>query len=447
MKRLFFTVSIFFFVGCNKLLDIDIPQDRLSKDLVFSSDASVSSASSGLYSTINFNDVYLPYIGLYVDEILPNTSAAEALVYSSSIIPSNNTFVYSLWKKLYAGIYQANVIIENVPDNLLLSDTVRARAEGEARFVRAFQYFHLVNIWGDVPLINSSDIRFGLNAPRTEAKEVYKFILSDLKIAKILLKEQYPGEERARATKWAAIALLARVYLTLGDWSNAELEASSIINSGFFTPLPMASTAFFKGSKETILQIWNQGGFTSLGGALVPSTANTVPTFSITDSLIMSFDTADERRRSWIKDVSIGSKTYRYPYKYRNRTVTSGTNGEYLIIQRASEMYLVRAEATAQLGKMGDAARDINVVRARANVKPMDSILSKEDCLAIIFKERRKEFFVEGWLRFFDLKRTGQIDHVMKKVKPTWTTEAELFPIPLEEIGRNPSLVQNRGYN
>ena len=119
------------------------------------------------------------------------------------------------------------LILQRLP--LLLANQLT----GEAKFMRAFCYFYLVNAFGDVPLITSTNYLVNETMPRAPAMEVYRQIIADLKGAKDLLANDYSysNGEKVRPNKWVAIALLARAYLYTGDWVNAEAEATSVISN------------------------------------------------------------------------------------------------------------------------------------------------------------------------------------------------------------------------
>jgi hypothetical protein len=195
---------------------------------------------------------------------------------------------------MYVVIYNANAILENIGSATGINTTLLTRIEGECRFLRAYSYFQLVNGYGDVPLLLTTDVNTTSVASRTTAAKVYEQIVTDLITSKSLLLDAYPGEEKVRATKHAAAAMLARVYLYNKQYDKAEAEATYVLNSGLFTPLPSAANVFLKTSKEAILQFWNVNGFASNYSGLIPTTAK--PTYYLTNSLYNSFESGDQRK-------------------------------------------------------------------------------------------------------------------------------------------------------
>src|SRR5690606_1485197 len=110
-----------------------------------------------------------------------------------------------------------------------VTPNLRSTLMGEALFLRAFCHLYLTQLFGDVPLVRTSDYRRNVRVSRTPQTEVYESIIDDLSAAKQLLPDEYPSDDRVRANKGAATALLARVYLYSGDFFNGETEASAII--------------------------------------------------------------------------------------------------------------------------------------------------------------------------------------------------------------------------
>src|SRR5690606_11833527 len=137
------------------------------------------------------------------------------------------------WTTLYQGIRYSNVVIEKIPD-IGMDNTVKERYIAEAKFLRGLYYFDLVRAFGGVPLITTTEP--DLRAPRSSAEDVYALIISDLQTAIDVLpeKDEYGSADLGRATKGAAQALLARVYLFRGDFTNAERYAMDVVNSGLY---------------------------------------------------------------------------------------------------------------------------------------------------------------------------------------------------------------------
>lgn len=443
-------------VSCKKYLAVDAPNNKLSTASVFSDSTSASSALVGIYgSLIGSNTSFiavLPHtVSLCSDELDNNpTRTGDLVEFRNNTISSANSTLNSLWNGLYQTIYQANAVMAGVTNSSKITSSAKITLTAEAKFIRALCLFYLTNLWGDVPLTTSTDYTINESLNRSPSAEVYKQIISDLTTAQASLPIAYFTADRVRPNKWTAAALLSRVYLYQKNWQMAESIASNIISAQTYSPLPALNGTFVKGSQETIWQIYAYGGsgfYNSFdGNYYVPSNASVIPNYLLTQSFLSSIEASDQRKSSWIGTQVVGGVTYSYPFKYKLRNGTTPAT-EYNVVFRLSEQYLIRAEARAMQGtNLTGAASDINVIRNRAGL-PNTGAATQDDLLAAVYQERKVELFAEWGTRWFDLKRTGQVDAVLRAAKPTtWRSTAALWPIPSPQILTNPKLTQNPGY-
>lgn len=439
--------------SCKKFVEVQPPADLLSSDLVFSSDNTAIATLTGIYSQMmsdgtQFCSAYMSlYAGMAADELYYYTPDQKAEFTTNEISLLNHPIIESgFWNPCYRYIYAANKIIEGAAKSKSISATVKDRLTGEAKFIRAFCYFHLVNLFGDVPLILNTDFSSNSRVSRTSKESVYTQMVSDLKDAENLLPAVHPSANRARPNKYAAAALLGRVCLYLKDWSNAEAQSSLVIGSGMYSLNPDLNAVFSLGSNETIWQLkpvvpsrntWD-------GNLILPASSTSTPTYLLTNSLMSAFEPGDQRKTAWTKSRIFSGDTLYYPYKYRIKTGTAVT--EYYLVFRLAELYLIRAEARAEQNNLAGAAADLNLVRSRAGLLPTTASDAASMMLAIE-KERRIELFAEWGHRWLDLKRTGRVDAVLGALKPgTWSATDALWPVPQTQINLNPSLTQNPGY-
>jgi hypothetical protein len=434
--------------SCKKLVEVDTPKNQLTTDKVFADSTSATAAVVGVYALYDkyINNNYNKFMGLYTDELTYTSSTQGTLDYVKSLVPATNTTNLNYWKYNYASIYQCNDIIEELQKSTALSPSAVIDFTNEAKFLRAYAYFHLVNVFGSIPLITSTDVDVNATITISDSASVYKQIVQDLKDAQSNLSINYRGAGRVRANKYAATALLAKVYLWQKDWANAESSASAIINSGLYTPLPSTTQAFLSNSKETILAFWTQNGFVSDASNLIPSSG--APGYFFTNTLINAFELGDLRKSNWVKTSVVSSKTYYSPYKYKNRAANT-SSPEYLIALRAGEQYLIRAEARAQQGNISGssgAIADLNVIRTRAGLGNYSGATDQSSVVAAIRHEKQVELFTEWGNRFLDLKRTGGLNAVIAPLKTTWKASAIVLPIPQNELNTDPNLKQNQGY-
>lgn len=447
------------FASCKKMIEVPPPTDKLTTSTVFSSDESGQAAIRGIYSDIMQSINYISNGGMSIfpalsaDEIMRTSSSSTYDPFANNALSATDfTILSNFWAKGYYHIYQANAILDNIQKSSALSDKVKQQLKGEAKFIRAFMHFYLLNLFGPIPLVTTADYRINASIKRSDSAGVYKQIIDDLQDAQSLLSSKYPTGEKVRVNKWAAEALLARVYLYTGQWSLAEVAASEIIDSGNYQ-LAALTQVFLPNSSEAILQFMPPVSSpinTAEGFAFVPFSPLMTPGFILTNDLLLAFEPDDNRKTAWTKTTTVNNQTYVYPYKYKIALGTPGVSkAEYNMVLRLAEQYLIRAEARAQQGKVtgsNSAETDLNSIRMRAGL-PLVAGLSQSETFDAIEKEKRNEFFTEWGHRWFDLKRWGKASSVLSVKKgSTWQPTDILYPIPHSEILSNPSLTQNPGY-
>jgi hypothetical protein len=475
-------VIIFFAVSCKKLVTVDAPSTSLTAVNVYNNDATAASVLTGIYAYMGSGGLYTGSngismsAGLSADELTLSAGAFSGRnqqLYQNNLSATNNISP-SYWQDYYQQLLTVNSAIEGLTASNSLTSAVRKQLLGEAYFLRAFFHFYLVNFYGNVALMTSSDWRVNAVASRRSKAEVYQQIISDLIQAENLLTNEYVmgnaltpyklgNEERIRPTKWAAAALLARVYLYYGDltsdasnYVNAEVQATLVINNNTLFLLNTLDQAFSVYNSEAIWQIqyvnssYNTEGYHFI---LTEEPSYDRPTY-ISDFLLNSFEPSDKRKTEWINNYNDGTTTYYYPFKYRQQT--DPNNSEYLMVLRLAEQYLIRAEARTKQNKISNAITDLDKIRARAELPLLaitDPGIAQSALLDTIFHERQVELFTEWGHRWFDLKRSGKIDAVMtnvlavKRLGFTWNSNWQLYPLEQGEINLNPNLAPNNpGY-
>src|SRR5690606_20078664 len=234
-----------------------------------------------------------------------------------------------------------------------------------------------------------------------EENVVYDYILADLSDAKSLLDVDYVSGERIRANSYVVSALLARVYLYLEQWADAENESSLIINNTALFNLPLnLEEEFLKNSPSAVLQLKTKmEGFSTTEAMTLTFSSGPPPFASLNEDMVAAMENGDLRKLYWIGEVTDGTNIWYYPNKYNQ-----GNPLQYSTVLRLSEQYLIRAEARARQNNVMGAQQDINAIRARAGL-PDTSAASSEELLEEILKERRFELFTEQGHRWFDIKR------------------------------------------
>lgn len=455
-----------FNAGCKKTIEVNAPTTSINGKNVYTNDQTASAVLTGIYTNISATGITNSDIssigfttGLSGDELTLYSGSSDTRLkayYQNNL--RNITSSIEFWTKIYKFIYVANLSLEGLNNSTLLTPRVKQQLLGEAKFIRAFCFFYLVNLYGDIPLAITSNYSTNNVLARSPKEQVWSQIISDLNDAKIQLSENYldgslkrETNERVRPTKWAATALLARSYLYTKEWKNAETQATEIIDNSLYS-LDSLDKTFLMNSSESIWQLQpvNIGSNTEDAKTyIIPSTGPSYYTPVYASSQLMSsFETNDKRKVAWIDTVSVSGIIYNYVYKYKSGTLDEPLT-EYNTIFRLGEQYLIRAEARAQQNDPDGSRADLNIIRKRAGLAPVN-IIDKNLLLKAIYHERQVELFTEWGHRWLDLKRTNTIDAVMSQVSPmkggTWSSNWQLFPIPSYDIISNSNISQNSGY-
>lgn len=473
---LVFLLSAFCFESCKKFIDVPPPTTQLVTASVFNNDGAATSALTGIYNKMftsaeSFN---MEEDDGFLSDELENysTNATTVQYYRNAMIAGTGT-TFGPWNDAYSYIYQANAVISGLQATAGVSAAVKQQLTGEAYFIRAFWHFYLTNTYGAVPVALTTDYTVTERLFRTPRVQVLQQVIADLRTAHSLLSDKYVDasdttvtSDRVRPTKAVALALMARAYEYLGDYSGqnvayytkADSAASAVLANPEYslcTNLSGANSVFLANSNEAIWQLATalpsstdtyEGNYFILIAA--PSSGSGV---SISTELFNAFEPGDQRKANWVGSITAGGQTYYFPYKYKNLTYV-GT--EYTMVLRLAEQYLIRAEAQAHGAGNGivGALADLNAIRKRAGLPNYAGGTDKASVLTAILHERQVELFTEWGARWFDLNRTGNTTAVMSVVTPlkggTWNSDGyqELYPIPGNDMLKNSNLTQNPGY-
>ncbi|HEY6901182.1 MAG TPA: RagB/SusD family nutrient uptake outer membrane protein [Puia sp.] len=429
--------------GCRKLLDVAPPQDHVSTGMVFSSDTNALSALTGLYIEMMDNPRGLVngslsiYQGLSSDELVNAFPNPNEDAFRTNTLSADNAVCANLYNTAYSLIHVANALLTGLDGSSGVSAATKAEIRGEAEFVRALVYFYLVNDYGPVPLVTTSDYTTSAQLPRASTAQVYQQIVTDLEGAVALLSADYIttsdyAGERTRPNRSTALALLARVRLYMGQWAAADSAASAVIGNPLYRLEPNLDSVFLSSSREAIWQLQPVHGnmATAEGQAFVSGM------YILTDKLLNAYEAGDQRKTRWTAKAPSG-KYYAYKYK---RTSYDPSRKEYDMVIRLGEIYLIRAEARLHEGLVNEASADLNTIRSRAGLAPVTANDST------ILHERQVELMTEWGHRWLDLKRSNFATTVLGPIKATWKPTAVLYPLPATELVNNPGLVQNSGY-
>lgn len=448
-------------MGCKKLIQIPAnPPTEITQTQQFADSASTMTAIAGIYSypsngngSFTFNDGQLSLItGLSSDELsIPATGQGDQLEFYSYGLNAFDDILTRLWGDPYSGVYPVNAALTGIAGSSGLSASLKQELTGELKVVRALYYFDLVNLFGGVPLVNSIEYSSTAYLPRSSADSVYAQIMTDLTDAQAALTVDYPSAGHLRPNLYTVKAFLAKVHLYRQQWQAAYDAADTVIQSGLYALDPDLNSVFLDGSQEAIWQLPATGSYlyTEEAEEYVPYNSTVIPSYLLTSFLLNAFETGDQRLQDWVGSTVIntgsGNQNFYYPYKYKN-VYPSNPTGEDFMIFRLGELYLIHAEAAAELGNLATALTDLNLVRARAGLAASTAV-TQSDVLSAIMHERQTELFCEWGNRWLDLKRTGTAGTMLSAEKSGWQSRDTLYPVPNAQLQLNPKLTQNPGYN
>lgn len=442
MKHILSILTIIFLNGCSSFLEVD-PQASIPGEGVIKDETSANAALHGTYValreyySINFQSIAY----LSGDNVEWTGSQSQVQEFINHRVNAENATIGNTWNGIYKAINRANNVIKSVGDlsDEIIDPEVRNNILGQAYAIRALGFFDLARVWGGVPLITEPTSQPGENVglERSSVEETYLQVLFDLNKSEELLPETTERTIFTRKTVWA---LKARYFLYRKDWEQAISYATKLINDPQYELLnPYYS--FFLGNvsstRESVFEFaYNSNELNPHRAQWQPQTNGGTRQWAPSADLIALLndkDTGGARNRLIARDNQnrwYGDLYYRSP----------ATDPTYVV--RIAELYLIRAEASAQLEDNRQAREDLNKVRERAQLIPKGVASSKQEILLWIEQERRLEFPFEAH-RWFDLVRTGRVQSVLGV-----TEEFRLLlPIPFSQILADPALKQNPGYS
>lgn len=465
-EKVLISFSILFFLlitfSCSKMVAIPEPTNILTTNQMFSTDDQAVSVINGIYAnmvngtSLNFgNGGITIYTGMSADE-LKNFSQVNPgnIQFQDNTLQANNNIIYTaLWSNPYSLIYSANAALEALPLSTGVHDSVKNELIGQAKFIRAFCYFYLLNLYGEVPLITSTNWQNTSSLKRSSTEEVYQLIESDLKDAETRLQSDFlvGNSERIIPNKFAAKAMLARMYLYKKDWLDAKTYATDVVNNSAFTLVSNLNDVFLQNSPEAIWQLKQDNSrytFNATVEGYKILTTNS-PFVYLSQQLLDSFEIGDHRRTNWVDTAVYNGINYYYPYKYKigaEQATPDGPYIEYYTVLRLAEQYLIRSEAESNLGDQLSAITDLNMIRERAGLLAYSGGQEQISVLNAIYHERQTELFCEWGHRWLDLKRLNRASPILSLIKKNWSDDAQLYPIPQQELKTDPNLTQNPSY-
>jgi hypothetical protein len=509
MKKISFLliIAITIFSSCKKDLD-QVPISTATTATFYKQPSDFIQGINAVYNSLRGYPDRLMFLSeVRSDNIYPSNNDVgrdhdPISNFSLGIAP--NVYVEEAWRGGFNGIFKANTVLEQIAENASNagSEALATRLTAEAKFLRAFFYFDLVRYFGKVPIIDHTVAASEANTiKRSPVADVYTLIIDDLKFAVDNLPAKYNGTFPAysatdvgRATKYAAEATLALVYMTrsgpdygiegagmgLNEWNLALPLLQDIINSGLFVFNPSFTNIFSYANqnptvnKEAVFDVMYITGQNPVLGATYPwilapqNYFNSLPSGnarangalgapSVSEDLLNSYDASDNRKSPTIHTTPF---TYTgiadaHPFfrKYLDTTKIPSASrfdwGINFIAIRYTDILLLKAECVLH-GAPGSQATDVdavvNQVRTRAGLAPISTVT-----LAQLFDERRREFANEG-SRWFDLQRSGNLltimnawiaveDAALHKMNQV-TAKDIIYPVPQSQLDAAPGLYE-----
>lgn len=448
--------------------------DEESRERVEAADQEVYSPQqilTAVYGRFNNWDYAFSFLG--ITEIMsdnadkgssPTDKGSDKDVLDALTFTETNGSLSAMWKRWYGSIGRATQSIEYTQNFGLSDKTLENRLVGEAKFLRALNYFYLVRGWGAIPIQEYDLTR------RVSVDSVYLYIENDLKdaISKLPLRSQYSAADMGRATKGAAQGLLSKVYLYQKKWQLAYDYADSVVLSNEYRLMTNYIDAFksdpqYHNGPESLFEFQAKGSDASIAQGVQQYSETqgargetgwgwgfNTPSQNLLDAFNAAGDT-DRRdatiifRNSVLYDGRVIGSTENpmYNYKaYSSSAPGSGQNDRYVLYLRYAEVLLIKAEAANELGKTPEALAALKLVRDRVNLTEVTTT-DQTALRQTIWNERRLELAMEHD-RWFDLVRTGQALTAMAADGKNFIVgKHELYPIPNEQLNQTPAMGQN----
>ena len=519
MKKIFFSIIIavcFLVSSCNKDLN-QVPISAATVPTFYKQPSDFIQGVNAAYNSLRgYPDRSLFLSEVRSDNIYPTNDVGRDPdpVNNFAVGIASNTYVEEAWSANYSGIFKANTLLNQIALNGVNvgSAALATRLSAEARFLRAFFYFDLVKYYGKLPIIDHPVLADeSITIPRSSVADVYTFIIADLQFAITNLPANFAGTfpnytatDVGRASKYAAEALLAKVYMTrsgptygiegpgmgLSEWSLALPLLQDVITNGGFVfnatpfafPVPAAGIFSYSNqspaaNKEAIFDVMYLTGQSPVLGATFPwqlvpqayfnsfngtSAAGALGVPSVSNNLLNGYSTAplDTRKSPTLHTTpytNLGTlDNHAFFRKYMDSTKMPTSRFDWginFIAIRYTDILMLKAECILHgaAGTQADVDAIVNQVRARAAQPAIANVT-----LPQLFNERRREFAGEG-SRWFDLQRSGDLItimnawiavedvtiHKMSQVGPNFV----IYPVPQSQLDAAPGLyTQNPGY-
>jgi hypothetical protein len=472
-KYLLFLLPVFSFLSCQDFLKEDMQGVYSSATFYKTQDQAIMALTS-VYNDLLFNstDNCIWIFGdVASDDAVKGSLAGDQLdiqYIDQFTAVSSNSVLQNIWLRYYDAIIRANIVLYQVP-GISMDAAVKARILGEAKFIRAYMYFNLVNIFGSIPLKTNPPLtQDDINVPKSSVDEIYAAIKKDLTDAILVLPATYASADIGRATMGAALGLLAKAYMYEGRYAEVLATIQSIDSLQLYSLMPVYRENFeaaTQSNHESLFEIHhlrgqNPGLGNNLNQEFAPRGDSIYAGYPRLDYSVgrpgSKWINGESFISSWSPTTFI-SKKHIQPYS----EVPDATSDGYLsyVYLRYADILLLKAEALNELSRTTEALIPLNQVRKRAresylydteiagfgaipaNLLPDVTSTDQQIVRTAIRHERRVELGME-FHRFFDLMRYGKetAEAALSGVSNFKYDVNRYFPIPLSEQDNNPNL-------
>jgi hypothetical protein len=462
-NKILILFMIGFVLSCSESFLELTPQQSVSDLEALENLEDLNYSITGVYDEISGSNYYGRYMlmipDVMADDVKQNSQANRIVPYAEHIVEKSDPDAASLWTGMYRAINATNNIINS---DVAVAATAVADKDhiiGEAYALRAQIYFDMVRMFAQhytytsdashlgVPLILNFD---PINKPeRNTVKAVYDQVISDMTMAISLMKSNSRSGNSNTLSSASTKALLSRVYLYKEDWPNAETLATEVLGSGFSL---VPNNNYFSlwttdNSSESIFEI-SMTEADNVGGNGIAGlySRNGYGDYLPSNDVVSLYDPADTRLSTFKEDSSLAGEFA--PFRVDKYPDFNGFDNVKVI--RLAEIYLIRAEARAEIGtNIQGAQQDLDMVHQRALPSAPNTSVTGEALKEAIFLERRLELCFEGQ-RLWDLMR-NKMDVVRIQCTAAiclipYASDTVLLPIPQVETDANSNITQNPGY-
>lgn len=468
------------FTSCEKAL-VEEPQS-IAAEVFYNTAKEVEAGVNAIYTPIRgsgtMGALYQIQHEIYADFLYGRGSHAPLNNYTG-LDNTNITRIAEMWRSFYQSIRNANIVIARAKLGKDISPADVLKYESEAKFLRAFNYFHLVRNWAGVPIRTEANMD-SLNAKRATVAEVYDLIVQDLLAAEAGL----PDVARlvGAPSKWSAKTLLTDVYMNLSNYTEAKKKSLEVIQSNKYALVNVTVAADFDKIFGADVITTSEEIFYLKFSRTPSSQVNTYPQYmhypgsgyyppggfytfysdTELNPVVKAWDKNDLRYSfNWYSQTFGLGPTTILNKKFSDKTTTTGGGNDFPLYRYADVLlYYAESEARVNNGPTADAMEKLNMVHRRAYGKNPATASTVDFQLAdyptlqsfidLVVKERGYETVAEG-KRWFDLKRLGIAKQVIQAAKgKTMENKHLLWPIPTIEYNYNkainPATDQNPGY-